>query len=69
MPNKFNLSTWAVNTEDVLYGPAFTVASLPSLVAGGVIYVSDGAAGNPVLAFCDGSNWLRSDTLAAVSDS
>lgn len=47
----------------------FTVATLPDAVAGGIIYVSDGAAGDAILAFSDGSDWLRSDTGAAVSDS
>jgi hypothetical protein len=69
MADKLNLASWAVDTEDVMYGPTFTVADLPTVKAGGVIYVSDGAAGNPILAYSDGSNWLRSDTRAAVSDS
>jgi hypothetical protein len=67
MADKFQLVTWAINTEDVMYGPTFTVATLPSVVAGGVIYVSDGAAGSPILAYSDGTDWLRSDTGAAVS--
>lgn len=46
-----------------------TVATVPSAVAGGVIYVSNGAAGSPVLAFSDGTNWLRCDTLAAIAAS
>ena len=45
----------------------FTVATVPSVVEGGLIYVSDGAAGSPILAFSDGTNWLRSDTGAAIS--
>lgn len=47
--------------------PTYEVASLPTAVAGGIIYVSDGAAGSPILAFSDGTNWLRSDTGAAVA--
>ena len=47
--------------------PTVTVATLPDAVAGGIIYVSDGKAGDPVLSFSDGTNWLRCDTLAAVS--
>lgn len=43
-----------------------SVGSLPSPVVGGIIYVSDGAAGTPVLAFSDGTSWLRSDTRAVV---
>lgn len=50
---------------------AFTVATVPAAASntGGIIYVSNGAAGNPVLAFSNGTNWLRVDTLAAISAS
>lgn len=34
-----------------------------------VVVVTDGAAGDPILAFSDGTDWLRSDTGAAVSES
>jgi len=47
----------------------FTVATLPDVVEGGVIFVSDGAAGSPILSFSDGTDWLRSDTGAAVAAS
>jgi hypothetical protein len=48
--------------------PEFTVATLPSAPDNPrmMIYVSDGAAGSPVVAFSDGANWLRVDTLAAI---
>lgn len=49
--------------------PTYTVATLPDAVAGGIIYVSDGAAGDTILAFSDGTDWLRSDTGAAVAAS
>jgi len=49
--------------------PTCTVATIPAKVAGGIIYVSDGAAGSPILAFSDGTDWLRSDTGAAVASS
>ena len=51
--------------------PTYTVATAPSAagIAGSLIYVSDGAAGSPILAFSDGTDWLRSDTGAAISDS
>lgn len=50
--------------------PSYTVASAPTThVAGQVIYVSNGAAGQPVLAFSNGTNWLRCDTRAAISAS
>ena len=48
----------------------FTVATAPTNAsAGSVAYFSNGAAGNPVLAFYNGTNWLRVDTLAAISAS
>lgn len=45
----------------------YTVATVPAVVEGGIIYVSDGAAGSPILAYSDGTDWLRSDTGAAVA--
>lgn len=49
--------------------PTYTVASAPSAasIAGTMIYVSNGAAGSPVVAFSDGTNWKRVDTLATIS--
>ena len=50
--------------------PSYTVETAPEdAPEGAVIFVSDGAAGDPILAFGDGTNWLRSDTGAAISDS
>ena len=52
--------------------PTYTVASAPSAStagAGTIIYVSNGAAGNPILAFSDGTNWKRSDTGATIAAS
>jgi hypothetical protein len=49
--------------------PSYTVATLPTVETGTLIYVSDGAAGSPVVAFGDGTNWLRVDTRAAVASS
>lgn len=48
---------------------SYTVATVPSAAANprDLIYVSNGAAGSPVLAFSNGTNWLRVDTLAAIS--
>lgn len=54
-------------TQNISVVGTFTVATLPGVVAGGIIFVSDGAAGSPILAFSDGTNWLRSDTGAAVA--
>lgn len=44
------------------------VASLPTPVKGGLIYVHNGAAGSPVVAFSDGTGWLRCDNRAIVTD-
>lgn len=48
----------------------YSVAGVPSAStagAGAEIHVTNGAAGSPVQAFSDGTNWLRCDTLAAIS--
>jgi hypothetical protein len=50
--------------------PTFTVASAPSAAASGagtMIFVSNGAAGSPVVAFSDGTDFLRVDTRAAIA--
>lgn len=50
--------------------PTFTVATAPSAVtagAGTMIFVSNGAAGSPVVAFSNGTDFLRVDTLAAIA--
>jgi len=48
----------------------FTVATAPTTSsAGSVAYFTNGAAGSPVLAFYNGTNWLRVDTLATISAS
>ena len=50
--------------------PTFTVATAPSAVtagAGTMIFVSNGAAGSPVVAFSDGTDFLRVDTRAAIA--
>ena len=51
--------------------PTYTVATAPAAtsIAGSLIYVSDGAAGSAILAFSDGTDWLRSDTGAAIAAS
>lgn len=52
-----------------LLGKQFTVATAPdaSRYEGQSIYVTNGAAGSPVMAFSDGANWLRCDTRTAIS--
>jgi hypothetical protein len=46
----------------------FTVATVPdaTLSEGGQIYVDNGANGAPVIAFSNGSAWLRVDTLGVI---
>lgn len=60
-----------VLTVDVAlqFTEAYTVATAPaaSKFPRGMIYVSDGAAGSAIVAFSDGTNWLRVDTRAAIS--
>ena len=50
--------------------PTVTVATAPAASAfpiGTIVYVSDGAAGSPILAFSDGTDWLRSDTGGVIA--
>ena len=49
----------------------YTVATLPAAASfvGALIYVSDGATGDPIVAFSDGTDWLRVDTKVAVASS
>ena len=50
----------------------FTVANAPAATTSGegaMIFVDNGAAGSPVIAFSDGTNWLRCDTLAQIASS
>jgi hypothetical protein len=58
-------------TNMVQFKTAYTVATVPDAAknARAMIYVSNGAAGNPTLAFSNGANWLRVDTLAAIAAS
>ena len=62
-------SATAANNTVGMPLPTYTVSTLPTVETGTLIYVSNGAAGSPVVAFGDGSNWLRVDTRAAVSSS
>lgn len=59
----------SLNPESPSAQVILAVADLPAAAdyEGHTVYCSNGAAGSPVLAFSDGTNWLRSDTLAAVA--
>lgn len=61
-----------IGLNGVFHPASFTVATAPSAAtsgAGAMIYVSNGATGQPVLAFSDGTDWLRSDTRSPISAS
>jgi len=49
--------------------PSYTVATVPAAAAnvGSMIYVSNGAAGLPIVAFSDGAAWLRVDTRGVIA--
>lgn len=49
----------------------YTVATVPAVASNArvLIYVSNGAAGAPIVAFSDGTNWKRLDSLANISAS
>lgn len=50
--------------------PTYTVATAPSAAtagAGATIFVSDGLAGSPILAFSDGTDWLTSSAGTAIA--
>ena len=56
-------------TNVTLFNPAtYTVATAPdaTTLTGTVIYVSDGAAGEPVLAISDGTDWIKLDGTGAA---
>ena len=55
--------------EGAITLPSFTVANAPSAagLTGTIIYVSNGAAGDPIIAFSNGTDWKRSDTGATIT--
>ena len=67
----FGLFTGRFQASAPLQLPSYTVAEAEALaeetIAGAMIYVSNGAGGNPCLAISNGTNFLRCDTLAAIS--
>ena len=58
-----------VNIRDILRLQPNTVAELTALTssAGDVAYCSDGAGGNPCVAFYNGTNWVRMSVGATIS--
>jgi hypothetical protein len=59
-------TTFKVQDDGVAVFNTFTVATVPTAVAGGFIYVSD-ETGGATMAFSDGTNWRRTTDLAIVS--
>ncbi len=55
-------------TVAVLQLKVFTVATAPAASehTGAMIYVGNGKAGSPVLAFSNGTNWIRVDDGATA---
>jgi len=48
--------------------PTYTVSTKPAATAGQLAYFSNGAAGNPCVAFGNGTNWiLLSDMSTSIS--
>jgi hypothetical protein len=65
-----NPAEGVVNIRNVLRLQTLTttqVSSLTGIAQGDLVYVSDGAAGSPCLAFYNGTNWLRITMGAAIS--
>lgn len=49
--------------------PTYTVETAPEGdPAGSIAYISDGAGGDPILAFSNGTAYRRSDTGGALDD-
>jgi hypothetical protein len=65
-PNGVEAAIEAANTLG-----SYAVAGVPSAATytGRIIYVSNGAAGSPCLAYSNGTNWLRITLGAAVAAS
>lgn len=61
--------TGSVAGTVTLTGYTVTEANALTKTAGKIIYVSNGANGAAVVAFGNGSAWLRCDTLGALSAS
>ncbi len=64
--NSAAATNFKVQDDGVSVFKSFTVATLPTAVAGGYIYVSD-ETGGATMAFSDGTNWRRVQDRAIVS--
>jgi hypothetical protein len=64
-----NPASGVVNIRDILRLQPNTVSELTALTstAGDVAYCSNGAGGNPCVAFYNGTNWVRMSVGATIS--
>jgi hypothetical protein len=64
-----NPASGVVNIRDILRLQPNTVSELTALTstAGDVAYCSNGAGGNPCVAFYNGTNWVRISVGATIS--
>lgn len=58
-----------VTTQNIASFQAYTVATVPPVAdhPNSVIFVSNGAAGSPIMAYAGTSAWLRCDTGGALA--
>ena len=63
-----NLEVDTMTAKNPVVLPTYTVATAPAgAAAGSIAYISNGAAGDPIIAYSDGTDWLRVDTRAAIA--
>ena len=62
------MAAGTVVSASVLQLQPYTVATVPPAASheGCLIYVSNGAAGNPTCAFSNGTNWIRLDDASTA---
>ena len=66
---KVPFSATNATTLTITSGSESGTKLLATANAGAMVYVSNGASGNAIYAFSDGSAWLRVDTRVAVASS
>jgi len=64
---KVPFSATNATTLTITSGSESGTKLLATASAGSLVYVSDGASGNAVYAFSNGTQWLRCDNLSFVS--
>jgi len=61
-----NITGFSINNEGVGVARNYTVVTVPTSVAGGIIYVTNESSG-AALCYGDGVTWRRLDTGAIIS--